>query len=118
MLGIRYKIDLNLSNNSNRLTSHNRKLRTKPFWRISDQVVRAWFWSMGRHNKPWICKMSYGELTYHVFAILIVNLFSFLFQDCRVATSKVRNRMGFPLRRNCCHITLKNRIMQLTLLGR
>ena len=34
--------------------SHNRELRTKPFWRPSDQVVRTWSWSMGRQNAPYV----------------------------------------------------------------
>ena len=34
------------------MTSHNHKLRTKPFWRLSDQVVRTWSWSIGRKKAP------------------------------------------------------------------
>ena len=35
------------------VTSQNRKLRTKPFMRPPDQVVRTWSWSMGRQNTPY-----------------------------------------------------------------
>ena len=34
------------------VTLHNHKLRTKPFWRHHDQVIRTWSWSMGRQNTP------------------------------------------------------------------
>ena len=34
------------------VTAHNRTLRTKPFCRPYDQVVRTWSWSMGRQNTP------------------------------------------------------------------
>ena len=40
------------------MTSHNHQLRTKPFWRPSDQVVRTWSRSMGRQNTPQIGHLS------------------------------------------------------------
>ena len=80
VLGIRYKTDLNHSNNFKRLiipfywmlksdlldrsalTSHNRKLRTKPFWRAPDQVVRTWSWSRGRQNTPTLIIIYYCQI--------------------------------------------------------
>ena len=69
VLGISYKINLNPSNNFKRvmvafllnksdltarsaLKSNNHTLRTKPFWRPPDQVVRTWSWSMGHQKTP------------------------------------------------------------------
>ena len=40
------------------VTSYNHKLRTKPFKRPPDQVVRTWSWSVGRQNTPLLCAES------------------------------------------------------------